>query len=69
MRTLTEEEIRARAYKLWLAAREHNIKMDALWYQAEKELLADRAEENSAPDVGRRQAIRRQRDMGPMGVH
>ena len=46
MRTLTEEDIRTRAYKLWKAAGEHNTKMDAFWYQAEKELLADRASEN-----------------------
>ena len=50
MRTLTEEDIRTRAYKLWKAAGEHNTKMDAFWYQAEKELLADRASENSAPN-------------------
>ena len=42
MRTLTEEDIRARAYKLWKAAGEHNTKMDAFWYQAEKELLGDK---------------------------
>ena len=49
MRTLTEEDIRARAYKLWKAAGEHSTKMDEFWYQAEKELLADRASDNSAP--------------------
>ncbi|MBR1302159.1 DUF2934 domain-containing protein [Bradyrhizobium sp. AUGA SZCCT0042] len=65
MRTLTEEDFRARAYKLWKAAGEPNIKMDALWYQAEKELLADRAGENSALNVTRRPAIRRTQ----MGVH
>ena len=41
MRTLTEEDIRTRAYKLWKAAGERNTKMDAFWYQAEKELLAE----------------------------
>jgi hypothetical protein len=65
MRTLTEEDIRTRAYKLWQAAGEHN-KMDAFWYQAEKELLADRASENSAPNVARRGAIRRRRIIVPM---
>ena len=69
MRTLTEEDIRARAYKLWKAAGEHNTKMDAFWYQAEKELLADRASENSAPNVERRGAIRRRRNIVPMVAH
>jgi Protein of unknown function (DUF2934) len=68
MRTLTEEDIRARAYKLWRAAGEHNTKMEAFWYQAEKELLADRARE-TAPTVARRRAIRRRRDIVPMDVH
>jgi hypothetical protein len=63
MRTLTEEDIRARAYKLWKAAGEHHTKMDAFWYQAEKELLADRASENSAPNRG---AIRRRRNIVQM---
>jgi hypothetical protein len=66
MRTLTEEDIRTRAYKLWKAAGEHNTKMDAFWYQAEKELLGDRASENSAPNVARRRAIRRRRNIVPM---
>jgi hypothetical protein len=69
MRTLTEEDIRARAYKLWKAAGEHNTKMDAFWYQAEKELLGDRASENSAPNVARRRAIRRRRKTVPMVAH
>jgi len=69
MRTLTEEDIRARAYKLWKAADEHNTKMDAFWYQAEKELLADRASENSAPNVARHRAIRRRRKIDPMVAH
>jgi hypothetical protein len=69
MRTLTEEDIRERAYRLWKAAGEHNTKMDAFWYQAEKELLADRASENSAPNGARRRAIRQQRNAVRMGVH
>jgi len=69
MRTLTEQDIRARAYKLWRAAGEHNTKMEAFWYQAEKELLADRARENSAPNVVRRRAIRRRRNIVPMNAH
>lgn len=59
MRTLTEEDIRTRAYELWKATGEHNTNMDAYWYQAEKELLADRASE----DAARRRAIRQQRDL------
>jgi hypothetical protein len=69
MRTLTEEDIRTRAYKLWKAAGEPNTKIDALWYQAEKELLADRASENSAPNVPHLRAIRRRRNVVPIGAH
>ncbi len=39
----TEEEIRTRAYELWKAAGEPQGKMDVLWYQAERELLARNA--------------------------
>ncbi|MVT71028.1 DUF2934 domain-containing protein [Bradyrhizobium pachyrhizi] len=42
MRTLTEQDIRTRAYKLWQAAGEPRSKFDAFWYQAEKELLKER---------------------------
>jgi hypothetical protein len=66
MRTLTEEDIRTRACKLWKAAGEPNTKMDAFWYLAEKELLADRESENSAPNVPRRRATRRRRNAVPM---
>ena len=69
MRTLTEEDIRARAYKLWKAAGEHNAKIEAFLYQAEKELLADRASENSAPNVVRRRPVRRRRNIVSTGVH
>jgi hypothetical protein len=69
MRTLTEEDIRARAYTLWKAAGKYNTKMDAFWYQAEKELLADRASENSAPNVARGRAIRQRRNAVTIGVH
>jgi hypothetical protein len=49
MRALTEEEIRKRAYELWRVAEQNKpyIKMDAFWYRAEKELLAERAAEES----------------------
>jgi hypothetical protein len=69
MRTLTEEDIRERAYRLWKAAGEHNTKMDAFWYQAEKELLADRVSEHSAPNGARRRAIRQRRNVVGVGVH
>jgi len=69
MRTLTEEDIRTRAYKLWKATGEPNTKLDAFWYQAEKELLADMATEDSARSVARRRAIRQRRNSDPMGVH
>jgi hypothetical protein len=61
MRALTEEEIRNRAYELWKVAEQRPyIKMDALWYQAEKELLAERAAEESwsrAPNAAHRRVI------------
>jgi hypothetical protein len=64
MRTLTEEDIRTRAYKLWKSAGE-STKCDAFWYQAEKELLAERARGNSGPRAPNdtRGTIRRGRDM------
>jgi hypothetical protein len=70
MRTLTEEDIRTRAYKLWKAAGE-STKCDAFWYQAEKELLAERARGNSGPRASNvtRRTIRRRHDMVPTGVH
>ena len=70
MRTLTEADIRTRAYKLWKAAGEPNTKFDVFWYQAEKELLADR--EHSKPrarNTAPRRAVRRRRDMASTGVH
>jgi Protein of unknown function (DUF2934) len=60
MRALTEEEIRKRAYELWKVAGRNKpfIKMDAFWYQAEKELLAERAAEewSQAPNMAHRRA-------------
>ncbi|WP_407150529.1 DUF2934 domain-containing protein [Bradyrhizobium sp. ORS 86] len=44
MRNLTEQDIRSRAYALWQAAGEPaDTKMDYFWYEAEKELLRERA--------------------------
>ncbi|KJC55840.1 hypothetical protein UP10_36025 [Bradyrhizobium sp. LTSPM299] len=45
----TEQEIRTRAYELWKDAGEPPGKMDVLWYQAEKELLARKAGNGEAP--------------------
>ena len=61
MRALTEEEIRKRAYELWEVAKQNYIKMDVFWYQAEKELLAERAAEEGcsrAPNVPHRRILR-----------
>ncbi|WP_372703278.1 MULTISPECIES: DUF2934 domain-containing protein [unclassified Bradyrhizobium] len=44
MADLSEEDIRNRAYHLWTAAGEPPGRMDTFWYQAEKELLAERTE-------------------------
>ncbi|WP_426437451.1 DUF2934 domain-containing protein [Bradyrhizobium genosp. P] len=66
MRTLTEENIRTRAYKLWKAAGEPRTKLDAFWYQAEKQLLAERATMDSgshAPNSAGRRAVGRRRDI------
>jgi hypothetical protein len=49
MAGLSEEDIRKRAYELWKAAGEPNGKMDTLWYEAEKELVAERSEQGEVP--------------------
>lgn len=45
MGDLSEKEIRTRAYHLWKEAGEPSGRTDAFWYQAEKELLAERADQ------------------------
>ena len=45
----TEEEIRIRAYLLWRAAGEPYGRMDRFWYQAETELLQERAGSGEVP--------------------
>lgn len=45
MADLSEEDIRSRAYHLWKQAAEPAGEMDAFWYKAEAELLAERAEQ------------------------
>ncbi|TWB89954.1 DUF2934 family protein [Bradyrhizobium macuxiense] len=62
MRSLTEQNIRTRAYKLWQAAGEPNIRFDAFWYQAEKELLEERTRETAKSGrskAGTRRIVRR----------
>jgi hypothetical protein len=49
MNDLSEVEIRTRAFRLWLAAGEPEGHMDAFWYQGEKELLAERADQGELP--------------------
>jgi len=65
MRALTEEEIRKRACQLWKVAEQNNpyIKMDAFWYQAEKELLAESAAESwsRAPKAAHGRVVRQRR--------
>ena len=46
---LSEEDIRTRAYELWRAAGEPNGRMDAFWYEAEKQLLAERSARGEVP--------------------
>ena len=50
MTDLSEEDIRSRAYHLWKQAGEPAGAMDTLWYKAEAELLAERAEQGELPE-------------------
>ncbi|TAI63656.1 DUF2934 domain-containing protein [Bradyrhizobium sp. Leo170] len=49
MNDLPEQEIRNRAYRLWQAAGEPECQADRCWYQAEKELLAERQKQGDLP--------------------
>ncbi|WP_342737408.1 DUF2934 domain-containing protein [Bradyrhizobium sp. B117] len=49
MAGLSEEEIRVRAYHLWTEAGEPAGQMDTFWYEAEKQLLAERRELGEVP--------------------
>jgi hypothetical protein len=49
MASLTEEEIRARAFHLWKAAGEPAERAEEFWYQAENELLAEGTELGEVP--------------------
>ncbi|WP_426614498.1 DUF2934 domain-containing protein [Bradyrhizobium sp. McL0616] len=49
MASLSEEEIRGRTYHLWRGAGEPAGRMDTFWYEAEKELLAERREFGEVP--------------------
>ena len=44
-----DEDIRARAYQLWQAAGAPDGESDRFWYQAEKEVLAERADQGEVP--------------------
>jgi hypothetical protein len=46
---LSEEDIRGRAYELWRAAGEPSGRMDTFWYEAEKQLLAERSAQGEVP--------------------
>jgi hypothetical protein len=47
--SLTEEDIRNRAYILWEKAGQPAGQMDTFWYEAEKELIAERREQGEVP--------------------
>lgn len=49
MAGLSEEDIRERAYELWKAAGASNGDMEKFWYEAEKQLLAERSEQGEVP--------------------
>jgi DUF2934 family protein len=49
MNDLPDQEIRDRAYRLWQAAGEPEGRADDFWYQAEKELLAERQKQADVP--------------------
>jgi Protein of unknown function (DUF2934) len=45
---LTEDDIRSRAYLLWEKAGQPAGQMDMYWYEAEKELIAERHEQEES---------------------
>lgn len=53
MAGLSEEDIRNRAYVLWQQAGEPPGRMDTFWYEAEKELLAERRQDGEMPLDGK----------------
>jgi hypothetical protein len=53
MTSLSEEDIRGLAYRLWQEAGEPAGKMDAFWYEAEKVLLAERRQNGEMPLDGK----------------
>ena len=48
MPNLSQEDIRIRAYELWRAAGEPNGDMETFWFEAEKQLLAERSQPDEA---------------------
>jgi hypothetical protein len=49
MAGLSEEAIRKRAYLLWEKAGRPTGQMDMYWYEAEKELFAEREKQSDLP--------------------
>jgi hypothetical protein len=49
MNDVPDHEIRCRAYRLWQAAGEPEGWGDQFWYQAERELLAERQKQGELP--------------------
>jgi hypothetical protein len=43
------EDIRARAYQLWQVAGQPEGEMDRFWYEAEKQLVAERSDQGDVP--------------------
>jgi len=46
---LTEDDIRTQAHILWEKAGQPAGQMDTFWYEAEKELIAERKEQGDVP--------------------
>ncbi len=46
---LSIEDIRLRAYHLWQAAGQPDKETDHFWYEAEKQLLAERTDQGDVP--------------------
>jgi len=44
MPNLSQEDIRIRAYELWRAAGEPSGDMETFWFEAEKQLMAERSQ-------------------------
>jgi DUF2934 family protein len=49
MNDIPDQDIRRRAYQLWQAAGEPEGQADQFWYQAEREILAERQKRGELP--------------------